>query len=523
MAAIVGLDIGSRGIKAIALEGSAKRLRVSGFAHRELALGATPEAVRAAVGEALQSLFSKGGGRERVVVALPSYEAAVRELTLPFTDDARIRATIKPEAEPLLPFPMEQMVLDYVRVGQSDGKTNLVVCAVRKELISSTLATLNEHNVDPVKLDLDVSGVLNAAVQSGAVPPDGTALLVDVGWTATRLALVVGGQVRQLRGFRAGMGSMLSEVASATGKDAEDAQTLIESAVRGQPEPDENSRAALEKAIAGVAERLAKETRRFLATVTGEVQIAAALVTGGASRLPQILEALSQASGAQATPLGIFANLPHSLDAATAETAARLGAVALGMALEEVGFDQARINLRQEEFAYRSGFERIRTPLTLCLFVVLILFGSLGYYMHRQATAAARGAAETTYAIREVWRVAGFPARPMMDIVRDLRARLQSIRDAGGAPTQDELAGLDFWLEVVKTFPEDPRIVYQNFSVTGSQCRVRGTVPDFDSWTKVLDAFTKSTTVVASPEPIYSLPDGSIQFYLRINKRGGSS
>jgi len=522
MAGIVGLDIGTRAIKAVAMEGSAKRMRVTGFALKELPPGATPEVIAAAVNEALQSLFKGGAGSERVVVALPAYEAAVRDLTLPFVDDARIRSVVKPQAEPLLPFPMEQMILDYVTVGRSEKSSDVVVCAVRKDLVGSTLAMLNGLKVDPVKISLDISGVLNVAAQTGTLPKENAALLVDIGWTATRLALVIDGQVRQIRGFRSGLSSMIGEVAAALDRDAEDAQKVIESFARAEAGLDAAARQAVEQALNAVTDRLQKETKRFLATASGAPALQTVLVTGGGSRLAKVLQALSQVAGAEAVPLDVFAKLPHSLDPATAETAKTLGAAAVGMALEEIGFDQAKINLRQEEFAYRSGFERIRAPLTLCLLVVLLLFGSIGWYMQRRASATVMAAAQTEQAVRDIWRAAGSPTQPIKDLARDLKARLQSIKDAGGTPV-DVLSGLELWLEVVKTFPEDQVVVFQNFSITADQCRVQGEAQGgLNSWTAILEAFNRSEKLEARADPIYITLTGGVRFSMRVSRRGAT-
>ena len=78
-----------------------------------------------------------------VVAAVESQDCVIRQFPVPFVRDEQIRKVISFEAENYFPiFSMDQVVLEYMKVGESGGKSHLIVAALRNEVIESRLGTL---------------------------------------------------------------------------------------------------------------------------------------------------------------------------------------------------------------------------------------------------------------------------------------------------------------------------------------------------------------------------------------------
>jgi len=521
MAGIIGVDIGTRAVKVVSVEGSAKRLRLTGFAVKHLSSGASPEAVKSAVDEALRSVSNTSSRpSDRVVVALPTYDAVVREFSMPFSDESRIRSTLKFEIESKLPFHIDDVVTDYVRVDQSEDTTDLVVCAVRKDAMGSTLELMNSLKIDPVAVDLDICGLLNVAAQADLLPEEGSALLMDIGWIATKMSLVTAGQIRQFRAVRIGLSSIIGEVRAATGVDPESAEKIVEDFAKGVVDIKEAHRQAAESASGTVLSRLCREAKRFAAMTTGSTKVSRTLLTGGGSRLPGVVESLSEAIGGEVLLLDPTASLPHSLSNEAVEELGKVGCAALGMALKDVGFDQASLNFRQEEFVYRSGFERIRTPLSLCLIVLLLLFGGVGWFMHGRASARCSLAGSTEAAMLDIWKKVR-PGRPVpADIPASLGSMLRALKDGDGTSGGQESA-LDMWLTVANTFPADVDVEFSRIEMKSTGATLRGeTAEGSGGWKRILSTFEQSTTLKAVQKNIYTTQTG-LQFTLEIYPDGG--
>ncbi len=215
MAVVVGLDIGTSTLKGVVLAGAPRKYRVVDFFEADLHEESPPAA--SADGEA-------GGGDEEasglgarvreilrarklegaeVVVALDAKDCGIREFSIPFTREDQIQRTVSFEAEHhFLAFDIDEVILEWIKVGELDGKSQLLLFAVPKEQIEDYLATLRSADVDPIALDLDAAAVANAFALSPYYDPTASALIIDMGSTSTKIVLVQDGKLRKVRSLR---------------------------------------------------------------------------------------------------------------------------------------------------------------------------------------------------------------------------------------------------------------------------------------------------------------------------------
>jgi type IV pilus assembly protein PilM len=167
---LIGLDIGTRYVKAILLEKTKQHTNVlaiacepingNAFAEREVK---DYEALSQALKKVKLSLKSKV---KQVVIAV-SGTAVINKLAYLDSDltDVELESQIELEADSLLPYPLEEIYLDFERLAPSTsypGKVEVLLSAVHKDLLDSRLTLLNEVGFEPKISDVEIYALANA-------------------------------------------------------------------------------------------------------------------------------------------------------------------------------------------------------------------------------------------------------------------------------------------------------------------------------------------------------------------------
>jgi Tfp pilus assembly protein PilN len=135
------------------------------------------------------------------VVSLPAVLFSCRNVQIPFSNPKKIRMVLPFEIEPSLPFPAEELAIDFsvIGPGTTPGQTEVLAAAIDKTRLASVLGALSAVNIDPERVTL--SG-FSAALWIGRMSAgDGTALCLDIGDTFGSLHVVDGSRVMLMRSF----------------------------------------------------------------------------------------------------------------------------------------------------------------------------------------------------------------------------------------------------------------------------------------------------------------------------------
>jgi Tfp pilus assembly PilM family ATPase len=225
MALVVGLDIGTRFLKGAVFAGNASKFQLVDFFEEEVpVLGEAPaksreEAISAGeeyvpppgieelIQKALETRDLRGAD---VVAAVDAKDCTIREAVVPFTREEQIKKTVPFEAENYFhAFDKDDVVLEYVKTGELEGKSRLILFALRHGVIEKRLQLLRQVGCDPVALDLDGAALLNAFSLTPQYDPAKSAIVIDMGATSTKIVLVEGGKLKKMRSLRTGV-AMLS-------------------------------------------------------------------------------------------------------------------------------------------------------------------------------------------------------------------------------------------------------------------------------------------------------------------------
>ena len=139
------------------------------------------------------------------MAAIDTKDCIVRELSVPFLRDDQIQKTLPFEAEnSLVTFDVEEMILEYLKIGEAEGRSSLLLFAARDNVVGDRLEVLKEGGVDPVSLDLDAAALFNAFALTPTFDPERNTLLVDIGATSTKVLLIEDGTLKKIRSIRLG-------------------------------------------------------------------------------------------------------------------------------------------------------------------------------------------------------------------------------------------------------------------------------------------------------------------------------
>lgn len=167
---IVGLDIGTRCIKAVVLEGTEGNYTLTAFACETIHKDAFKEreitdfdAVSLALRKVRASLKTKLKATA-IAVAGTSVISKVVHME-PGQTDFELEGQIEVEADSLIPYPLEEVYLDFEEIGMSEshaGKVNVLLTAAHRDVVDSRTTLVRELNFEPKVVDVETYALGNA-------------------------------------------------------------------------------------------------------------------------------------------------------------------------------------------------------------------------------------------------------------------------------------------------------------------------------------------------------------------------
>lgn len=152
-----------------------------------------PKTYNQRLGAALKRLLPKLPKNPHVRVSFPSSQVIIKELTVPFLDAEKIRMVVEYEIEPIIPFKLEEAVVDFIIVEKSEvkGASTILVAAAQIEEVKKFVEVFQKAGIEPSTVTIDTFGLadLFATVPQYAKLKHAYAL-VDVGTHNTRIALI---------------------------------------------------------------------------------------------------------------------------------------------------------------------------------------------------------------------------------------------------------------------------------------------------------------------------------------------
>lgn len=198
---LIGLDISSTSVKLLELGQSGGRYRVESYAVVPLPQNAVEEKNISdvdAVGAAIKRAVSRAGTRTKnAAVAVAGSAVITKVIAMPSTlSDDEMADQIQLEADQYIPYPMEEVNLDFEVLGPSekqDDMVDLLLAASRSENVDVRVAALELGGLAAKIIDVEAFAMESAfSLLTNQLPDNGvgkTIAVVDVGATMTTLSV----------------------------------------------------------------------------------------------------------------------------------------------------------------------------------------------------------------------------------------------------------------------------------------------------------------------------------------------
>jgi hypothetical protein len=371
MARSCGIRVGPRHYELVVLDGSPRKHRISAFATGEFPRGGE-DPVADAVATLKHLAKQHDIPADSIGAAIDSGQAAFRSLKLPLTDVEKIGDVIKFEVEGQLPqWDIDEVIVDYLKLGEESGTSDLLVTAVRKSDLAREISVLTKAGLEPLEVEIEATAMVNAALAADICHPDDAQVLVHIGEVSTAVVVVDGGQVRSMRAIHIGSHSHEPGVVSpgapveSEGEGAEAGKERAEPAAPPAVLSDESEQ---QKVLLQNVLRIRREIGRTLSGARTKNPIEAVYVCGW--ELPDLIG--TQILDVPVYELDVF----EENSGQPAQGAAPL-VVAYGAALRQLGSAAVPASLRREELRYAGTLERIELPLAIA---ALLLVTSLAIF-----------------------------------------------------------------------------------------------------------------------------------------------
>ena len=135
------------------------------------------------------------------VVSLPAEEISFRNIQVPFKAQKKIKKILPFELEPTLPFPIEDLIVDFIPIDLSEntGVKNLISVAMEKSKIQFYLDALAGLNIEPEIVT--VGGCSTAMFLANFLDSRQNWLFIDIGKQKASIFLIFSGKICLIRTF----------------------------------------------------------------------------------------------------------------------------------------------------------------------------------------------------------------------------------------------------------------------------------------------------------------------------------
>ena len=238
--AVVGVDIGTHSIKVVELSGSAANPRVVAWGVAPLPSDAfTENAITNvdAVSDVLSSVLVKSGVKgSDVAIAISSSHAITKVLSMPADlKDSDLEEQINIEALHFIPYPIDEVNLDYEVMGKSansDEENDVLLVACRRTIVDNYIDSVESAGLELKYVDIDtyaLERVYRSQNNLGSNSNEPVAIF-DIGTNNSHLMVVNNSGVIYSRHQNFGANQIVKLIRKEYGVSAEEAQEILVSA-----------------------------------------------------------------------------------------------------------------------------------------------------------------------------------------------------------------------------------------------------------------------------------------------------
>jgi type IV pilus assembly protein PilM len=288
--------------------------------------------------DAIRKLIAENGIRsEQVITAVPGPAVIVKKVVLPA--QTAVESAVLAEASHLIPDSLDNVHLDYQVIDWMDAgdKMEVLVVAVKKEIINSYTGAIRAAGLEPVVVDVDYFALENM-FELNYDPAEGHPVaLVNIGARYSSINILKAGRSTFTGDVPVGGAEYSDSLIRALGVSPPDADAL--KAGRAVPGIDSG---VVEPVLGSVTEFIVEEIHRALSffwTAATDEPLGGVILSGGTAGMPGLSAQLTKRLGCAVEVANPFRRLhvPRGVDRELVEASAPALAVTVGLATRRPG------------------------------------------------------------------------------------------------------------------------------------------------------------------------------------------
>lgn len=293
---LIGLDISSSAVKLLELSRKGAGYCVETYAVEPLPPNAVSEkqiADPALVGEVIARAVSRSGTKARnAAIAVAGASVITKVVQMPDSlGEYDLEEQIKAEADQYIPYPIEEVSLDFNVIGPSDkisGMNDVLLAACRREQVEQRCSALEIAGLKPHVVDIEAYALENACQLLRHQMPDGgkgrTVAVVDVGANTTSVLILHDLETVYTRDQTFGGRQLTEDVMRHYGMSFEEAGK----AKRYGDLPDSYENEVLASFISDMAQQIDRSFQFFFAAASRFRSVDQIILAGGCAHIPRV-------------------------------------------------------------------------------------------------------------------------------------------------------------------------------------------------------------------------------------------
>lgn len=309
---MIGLDIGTRFIKAVVIEKSGEQYNLQAYACEPILGNAFAEREIKdfeAVSHALKKVKLALKSKYKSVAIAVSGSTVLNKIVYmePGQTDHELESQIELEAESLIPYPLNEVYIDFEERSDTlttNNKVEVLLSAVHKELVDRRITLLGEVGYEAKIVDVE-SYALGAAVAS-FYPSEKheTVCCINIGASHLQMCAVRDREVIYTKDHNFGMDALIQELTMLFSQE----RSQIEQQLTDDTLPETWKQDAYPMFLANLQQNINRALQVYI-SASGEARPSSLLICGGGGHLTTLPEDLAADLGIEVLCFNPFANM----------------------------------------------------------------------------------------------------------------------------------------------------------------------------------------------------------------------
>jgi len=340
---LVGLDIGSRTLKAAEIIETKEGRSLKSFGMLDITSGSIEDAVikdAETVADSLRQLFKENNiNMKNVAISIGGLSVVVKKITVQTMPDDQLQEAINLEAEQYIPFDISDVNIDYHILDESENNSDqmdVLLVAAKKNMINDYVNLVQMAGLNPCVIDIDAFALQNI-FEANYNATDENIALVDIGACKTSLNILKSNSSVFMRDVSLGCNMINRKIISLVGCSFEEAEQI-----KYNEQTDKISAEDLREIVSSVASDWCTEIKRaldFFCSAYPDDQITKIVLSGGGANIKEFHEILALETLSEVETINPFKNFEvnsKSFDTSYIDKIAPQAAICMGLAIRKV-------------------------------------------------------------------------------------------------------------------------------------------------------------------------------------------